>query len=123
MSDNFDHDDEPDHNSSQKRPGRAAGKINPKTVHSRGSSPLTKPQRDRARFLRFDLHWDWPEISANLGRSERDIRHSLANARTVPSQPRKRVTENVSVAAHERLRTLQLPNEAMWQTVNRILGI
>lgn len=116
-------DDEPDHNSASNRPGRRAGDINPETVHHRGPMPLTKPQRERARFLRFELDLDWSEISADLGRSEQDIRHSLANARTVPSHPRKRVTENVSLAAHERLRALQLPGEAMWKTINRVLGI
>jgi hypothetical protein len=47
---------------------------------------------------------------------------SLANIRTQRRDP-PRVSLNVSVAAAEWFKEFQLPKEAMWRTVNRLLGI
>lgn len=105
-----------------KYPGKDAGQTSPRTIELRGPMPLTADQRRRARFLRFDMGMDYPDIAAAIGRSEPDVRHALANARTALQDP-KRGTVNVSPAAIERLRLLQLPDEPMWQTVNRVLGI
>ncbi len=103
-------------------PGAYAGQISPQTIILRGPLPLNEEQRRWARFLRFDVGLDWPDIAAAIGRSEQDVRHALANARTRRGAPR-RGTLNVSLAAIERFRSLQLPNEAMWQTVNRVMGV
>lgn len=105
-----------------KTPGTHAGDMNPLTGVLRGPMPLTADQRKRARFLRFTAHWDWPDIATDLGRSEQDIRHSLANARTTRSDP-SRGTMNVSIAAYDWFKAHQLPGESMWQTVNRIVGV
>lgn len=105
-----------------KRPGRNAGITSPRTLRARGPLPLTAEEREWARFLRFDAGWDWPDIAVEIGRSEQDIRHSLANARTRRADP-PRGTVNVSPAAIEELRIRQLPGEPMWKTMNRILGI
>ena len=105
-----------------KRPGKNAGDVSARTLDRRGPMPLTAEQRRRARFLRFDVHWDWPLIVLDLGRSERDIRHSLASCRTPRTNP-KRGTINVGLAALAELRARQLKGEAMWETVNRLLGL
>ena len=96
--------------------------MNRLTAHKRGPVPLTADERKRARFLRVDLNWDWPAIAADVGRSESDIRHSLATVRTRTAAP-KRGTVNVSPALLDHLRSLQLPDEAMWETMNRLFGI
>lgn len=106
----------------QKEPGKDAGQISVQTIKLRGPMPLTAAQRRRARFLRFEVGWDWPDIAADVGRSQQEVRHSLANARTLSPDP-KRATVNVGPAAIERLRVLQRPGEAMWETMNRLLGI
>jgi hypothetical protein len=84
--------------------------------------PLTAEERARARFLRFEAHHGWPDIAVAIGRSEEDIRHSLANARTRSPNP-KRGTANLSPAALDHLKGQMLPGEALWQTVNRIFGL
>lgn len=107
---------------SQKQPGKNAGQISVRTTVLRGPIPLTADQRRWARFLRFEVGLDWPDVVTATGRTERDIRHSLANARTPHVKP-KRVAINVGPTAGDRLRAMQLPGEAMWQTVNRLLNI
>lgn len=104
------------------RPGKNAGQISLRTIELRGPLPLTADQRRRARFLRFVVGKGWAEIAAALGRSEQDIRHALANARTRRKEP-GRGTVNVSPATIEHLRSLQQPDEPMWQTVDRLLGL
>lgn len=105
-----------------KTPGPNCGLTSPRTLSARGPVPLSADQRRRARFLRFEAASDWPDIAADLGRTERDVRHSLANARSRRTNP-PRGTVNVGPAAIERLRSLQQPGEPMWVTVNRLLGI
>ena len=105
-----------------KVPGPHAGEVSPRTLASRSPISLTDEQRSRAKFLRFGEGWDWCDIAADLGRSEADIQHSLANARSRQGEPHRR-SLNVSVAAAESLRKLAHPGEPAWKTVNRILGI
>lgn len=65
---------------------------------------------------------NYPDVAEAIGCAEPDVRHALANARNALEE-RKRGTVNVSPAAIERLRALRLPDKAMWQTVNRLLGL
>ena len=109
--------------SNKKRPGQNAGKISERTVALRGPTALTEDQRNRARFLRFERGWDWPEIAADLGVTEQEVWYALATARTSRPTPPPRFTTNISPAAHEKLKQLQVPGEPMWKTVNRLVGI
>ena len=105
-----------------KIPGPHAGDMNPLTGILRGPMPLTADQRKRAKSLRFNQKWDWPDIAADLKRSQQDIQHSLANARTPRTNP-ARGTANISLAALDKIKAQQLPDEAMWETVNRLMGV
>jgi len=105
-----------------KRPAPDAGLISPRTVAARGPIPLTADQRRHAKFLRFEVGLDFPAVAAAIGRSEAEVRHSLANARTRRSVE-KRVTANISPAAAAHLRRIALPGEPVWQTINRVFGI
>jgi hypothetical protein len=105
-----------------KRPGKNAGEMSSKTELLRGPLPLTKDQRAMARFLRFEVGKDWPDVASAVGRTIEEVRHALANARTAHNQ-RKRVTLNVSPALGELVESYQLPGEAMWQTMNRLFGV
>lgn len=105
-----------------KRPTKDAGLISPRTIIARGPMPLTAEQRRWAKFLRFEAHWDFPDVAIAVGRSEADVRHALANART-RRKTEPRVTVNVSPAAGAVFRAAALPDEPMWETVNRVLGI
>ena len=104
------------------RPGMNAGEVGPRTLERRGPLPLTEAERAYARFLRFDVNMDWPDVATAVHRTEADVRHSLASARTRRTSPR-RGTVNVGLAAIDRLRKLQSPGEPMWQVMNRVLGI
>jgi hypothetical protein len=103
-------------------PGPNAGLMSQRTEVLRGPQPLTQAQRLRARFLRFDVGKDWPDIASELGCSEAGVRHALANARTRHSSPERR-TANISNAAYDWLRDQQKSGEAIWQTMNRIAGL
>jgi hypothetical protein len=98
-----------------------AGMMNPLTNHLRGPVPLKAYERKRAKALR-QAGWDFPDIAIEIGRSEKDVRHSLATIRTSPSKP-ARGTINVTLDLYAYLKGLQLPGEAMWETMNRQFGV
>ena len=83
--------------------------------------PLTADQRRRAKAMRLK-DFDFAVIAALLSRTEADVRHGLATVRTPRDDP-PRVTLNISPAAKQRLDTLRHPGEAMWETINRVVGI
>ena len=87
----------------------------------RGPVPLTADQRRRAKSMRLK-NIEFAAIAAILSRSEADVRHSLATVRTRREDP-PRLTINVSPAAKDRFDKLRHPGEAMWETVNRVVGI
>jgi hypothetical protein len=105
-----------------KTPGPRAGEINPGTLAARAPIALSDEQRRHARFLRFEKKWDWVVLADAFGCSVQEIQHALATIRT-PSTSPKRATLNVSLAAYARIQELRQPGEAVWETVNRVLGI
>jgi hypothetical protein len=105
-----------------KTPGPNAGQMSAYTATLRGPLPLTPYERRRARYLRVYRGWDWPDIAREIGRTEEDIKHSLATLRTLRRDP-ARWTANLTIAARDRIRMLQYPGETIWQTVNRLVGV
>lgn len=95
--------------------------MNPLTSLLRGPMPLTAAERKIAKRLRL-TGMGWPMIASAIGRSEDDVRHGLATIRTRHTIP-ARGTLNVSTEAKAQIESLQLPKEAVWETVNRLLGI
>jgi hypothetical protein len=95
--------------------------MSPYTDLLRGPMPLNAAQRKEARRLR-EAGLDWPEIAAAIERSVEDVQHSLATIRTRHREP-SRGTINASPMAHAYLKGRQLPGEAMWETVNRLLNL
>lgn len=61
-------------------------------------------------------------IAAALGVPILVVSQAAATLRTSRSDP-PRATLNVSLAARDYFKARQFPSEAMWQTVNRELGI
>jgi hypothetical protein len=98
-----------------------AGEISPATLRLRAPLFLSYEQRNAAKMWRQVGLEIW-EIAEEMGVSETDVALALANIRTHrPQHPRR--TLNVSVAAWAKFNAMRLPGEAMWQTVNRVLGL
>ena len=84
--------------------------------------PLRADQRRQAKSLR-ERGFEWADVAAAIGRTEGDIRHALANART-PSPNPKRATLNVSLESYEAFLTkYRVPGEKVWETFNRLMGV
>jgi hypothetical protein len=82
---------------------------------------LTKDQRMQAKRWRKTGLEIW-EVAEEMGLPEDAVALALANIRTKRSAP-PRISLNVSVAAADKIKAMQLPGEAIWRTVNRVLGI
>lgn len=103
-------------------PGPNAGSMNDRTRAIRAPLSLTEEERDYARFRLVELEWTHLAIAEAMGRPVEDIKLALANIRT-RRKKRSRETLNISPAAAARFRAAQQTGEAMWETVNRVLGI
>ena len=102
-------------------PDENSGKISPETIHKRPLVKLTVHEKALAKSLRTSGK-NFDEIAECLKRDVIDVEIALSTIRTRRKSP-SRYTENVSEAAHFRIRELMLPNEAVWETVNCILDI
>lgn len=98
-----------------------AGTISRTTVALRQPLALTPEERLHAKRLRKTGLEIW-QVARKMGLIEEDVALALANIRTKRPNP-PRISLNVSVAAAEKVKAMQLPGEAIWQTVNRLLGI
>lgn len=104
-----------------KHPSADCGKISSKTVRLRPKICLTEYERKLAKRLREDGS-NFDEIASRLKRDVNDVEKCLSTIRTKRVAP-SRYTANISEAAHQKLESMKMPNEAVWETVNRLLGI
>jgi hypothetical protein len=98
-----------------------AGEISTITVALRAPLALTPEQRMQAKRWRKTGLEIW-EVAEEMGLPEEEVALALANIRTKRPNP-PRISLNVSVAAAEKVKAMQRTGEALWQTVNRLLGI
>jgi hypothetical protein len=98
-----------------------AGEISTITVALRAPLGLTPEQRLQAKRWRKTGLEIW-EVAEEMELPEEEVALALANIRTKRKNP-PRISLNVSVAAAEKVKAMQLNGEAIWQTVNRLLGI
>lgn len=101
-------------------PGPHAGDMSPLTEALRPSIPLAPTECEKARRLRR-AGKEIPEIAARLAAPEADVRQALATMRT--RRPfATRGSLNVTVAAHEFVASEAEDGEALWETMDRLLG-
>ena len=105
----------------RKHPSVDCGKISSETVRLRPEIRLTDYERKQAKRLREDGN-NFDEIASRLKRDVNDVEKSLSTIRTKRFAP-SRYTANISEAAHQKLESIKLPDEPIWQTMNRILGV
>lgn len=98
-----------------------AGEMNRQTERLRAPIKLTDEQRQQAKEWR-KVGLDFWEIAEEMKLDENDIKHAVANIRMKRINPPRR-SLNVSIAAAELVDRMKWPDEAVWQTVNRLLGI
>jgi hypothetical protein len=101
--------------------GPRAGVTSDITLALRDRPSLTTPQRTKARKLRR-AGASMQQIADLLDVPLLSVSHALANLRTPRANP-PRATLNVSLAALDHVRARQLPGEAIWETMNRLLGV
>lgn len=104
-------------------PAPNCGEVSPLTEALRPFIGLPKEMADQARRLKRRYHaLTTTEIAARLGGvSEQAVRQALATMRTRASGPTRR-TLNVGVLEYEFVEAHRLPDEPLWQTVNRLLN-
>lgn len=106
---------------SPSRVGPRAGTTNPKTLILRDQPSLTRSQIAKARRLRR-RNIPLEDIAKIIGVSLLQVAHACAGMRTPRDDP-PRGTLNVSRAVHALVHAARLPNEAIWQTMNRLMRI
>lgn len=102
-------------------PEAQSGMISPETVKKRPKVRLTPHEKATAKSLR-DNGKNFSEIAHLLNRNLVDVEIALSTIRTKRVDP-PRYTANISQAAHVKIREMSFPNEAVWQTVNRLFGL
>jgi len=105
----------------RKHPSADCGKVSSKTIRLRPQNHLTEFERKYAKRLREE-GIDFDEIASRLKRDVHDVEKSLATLRTKRVAP-SRYTANISEAAHQKLEAMKMPDEAVWETMNRLLGV
>ena len=91
----------------------------PRTVALRPDCALDDKQMAEARRMRRQGHAE-QTIADHFHVSSEDVQIALAGLRTRVPHHRRR-TLNVGLAAYRAVQAEQLPHEATWQTVDRLL--